>query len=175
MRRVRYAVGMSLDARIADPEDGVGWMIGDPEYDGTAFFTEIDTMLMGRRTFEAARRQGGGAMRGIRGYVFSRTLRAEDFPGVTVVAEDAAGTVAALRAEESGRDIWLAGGGELFGSLAEAGLVDTVEIGLNPILLGGGIPLVPSLPRSVRLTLTESRAYGSGLVVLRYDVRRDSA
>ncbi|HEU0080039.1 MAG TPA: dihydrofolate reductase family protein [Longimicrobiaceae bacterium] len=173
MRRVRYAVGMSLDAYIADPADGVGWMIGDPEYDGMAFFREIDTALMGRRTFEVAVRQGGGAMPGIRGYVFSRTLRAEDFPDVTVVADDAAGVVAALRAEDTGRDIWLAGGGELFGSLAEAGLVDTVEIGLNPILLGGGIPLAPSLPRSVRLELTESTAYPGGLVILRYDVRRE--
>ena len=175
MRRVRYAVGMSLDAFIADPEDGVGWMIGDPEYDGMAFFREIDTALMGRRTFEAAVAAGGGAMPGIRGYVFSRTLRAEDFPDVVVVAEDAAAVVAALRAEDTGSDIWLAGGGALFASLAEAGLVDTVEIGLNPILLGGGIPLVPSLPRSVRLELTECTAYPGGLVILRYDVRRDPA
>ncbi len=171
MRRVRYAVGMSLDAYIADPADGVGWMIGDPAYDGMAFFGEIDTALMGRRTFEVAVRHGGGAMRGIRGYVFSRTLRAEDFPDVTVVAEDAAGTVAALRAEPGGKDIWLAGGGGLFRTLAETGQVDTLEIGLNPILLGGGIPLAPSLPRSVRLELTECTPYPSGLVVLRYDVR----
>lgn len=173
MRRVRYAVGMSLDAMIADAEDGVGWMIGDPEYDGIAFFREIDTALMGRRTWEVALKHGGGAMPGIRGYVFSRTLRAEDHPGVTVVAEDAAGVVAALRAEDTGRDIWLSGGGELFRTLAAAGLVDTVEIGLNPILLGAGIPLAPRLPRAVGLELRESTAYRSGLVVLRYDVRRD--
>ena len=175
MRRVRYAVGMSLDAFIADADDGGGWMIGDPKYDGMAFFREIDTALMGRRTWEAAVRGGGGSMPGIRGYVFSRTLRPEDHPGVTVVAEDAEGVVAALRVEEGGKDIWLAGGGELFRALAAAGLVDTVEIGLNPMLLGSGIPLAPRLPHPVRLELTESRAYGSGLVVLRYDVRRDPA
>jgi dihydrofolate reductase len=175
MRRVRYAVGMSLDAFIADAEDGVGWMIGDPAYDGMAFFGEIDTAVMGRRTFEVAARHGGWAMPGIRGYVFSRTLRPEDYPEVTVVTDDAAGVVAALRAEESDRDIWLAGGGELFRTMAEAEMVDTVEIGLNPVLLGGGIPLAPSLPRSVRLELTGCTPYPSGLVVLRYDVRRGSS
>jgi dihydrofolate reductase len=163
---------MSLDAFIADPQGGTGFLVSDPDYDQNAFFKSIDTVLMGRKTFEVA---GGQSYRGLRTYVFSRTLRPEDFPGVTIVsAEDAASTVAALRAED-GKDIWLCGGGELAGSLLEAGLVDTVEIGMSPILLGQGVPLVAPLPRPARLELVEHQVYRSGMVVLTYAVRRDEA
>jgi len=172
MRRNRYGVGMSLDAFIADPEGGTGWLVMDAEYDQKAFFASIDTVLMGRKTFEVA---GKRPYPGLRTYVFSRTLRPDDFPGVTIVSpEDAVSTVAALRAEE-GKDIWLCGGGELFCSLAAADLVDTVEVGINPILIGQGVPLAPALPRSVHLELTKHEIYRSGLVILIYAVRRDPA
>lgn len=172
MRRVRYGVGMSLDAFIADPQGGTGFLLQDRDYDPGPFFASIDTVLMGRKTFDVA---GGQSYPGLRTYVFSGTLRPEDFPGVTIVsAEDAASTVAALRGEE-GKDIWLSGGGELFASLLEAGLVDTVEIGLSPVLLGEGVPLVAPLPRAVRLELVEHQVYRSGMIVLTYAVRREEA
>ena len=170
MRRVRYGVGMSLDAFIADPQGGTSFLLQDRDYDPGPFFASIDTVLMGRKTFEVA---GGKPYPGFRTYVFSRTLRPEDFPGVTIVsAEDAVSTVAALRDEE-GKDIWLSGGGELCGSLLAAGLVDTVEMGVSPILLGQGVPLVAPLPRAVRLELVEHQVYRSGMVVLIYAVCRE--
>ncbi len=170
MRRVRYGVGMSLDGYIAGPGDTLDWMISDPAYDQGAFFRGIDTVLMGRRSYEVALRHGGGSAPGMRSYVFSTTLAADEHPDVVVVsADDAAATVAALR-EEDGKDIWLAGGGVLFASLLEAGLVDTVEVGIMPALLGGGVPLLPSLSRLARLELTHSEAFPSGLVVLHYAV-----
>lgn len=170
MRRVRYAVAMSLDAYIAGPAGEHDWIIMDPAWDFAAFYDTIDTILIGRRTFEFVHRGGGSSMAGMRTFVFSRTLRAEDFPKVTIEA-DAVATVAALRAEE-GKDIWLFGGGVLFRSLLEADLVDTVEVGIMPILLGQGIPLLPNLPRSTRLELTHSETLPSG-VSLNYTVRRD--
>ena len=172
MRRVRYGVGMSLDAFIADPQGGTGFLVTERDYDPRPFFASIDTVLMGRKTFEVAGRR---PYPGLSTYVFSRTLCSEDFPGVTIVsAEDATATVAALRAEE-GKDIWLCGGGELCGSLLAADLVDTVEVGLSPILLGRGVPLVAPLPRAVRLELVEHLAYPSGMVILTYAVRREEA
>lgn len=171
MRRVRYGVGMSLDAFIADPQGGTGYLVSDPDYDQNAFFKSIDTVLMGRKTFEVA---GGRGFPGLRNYVFSGTLRQEDFPDVTIVpAKDAVSTVAALRAEE-GKDIWLSGGGELSASLVEAGLVDTVEVGLCPVLIGQGVPILAPVPRTVRLELAEHQVYSrSGMVVLIYNVRRE--
>lgn len=175
MRRVRYSVATSLDSYIAGPSDEHDWIIMDPAIDFGAFFKTIDTVLMGRRTFEVAQRQSPGQnpMPGFRTYVFSKTLRAEDHPDVTVAA-DPVSSVAKLRAEE-GKDIWLFGGGSLFRSLLEADLVDTVEVGVVPILLGQGIPFLPSIPRSVRLELQDTETYPTGIVILRYTVRRDAA
>lgn len=173
MRRVRYGVGMSLDACIADAEGGVGFLMMDRAYDPRPFFAAIDTMLMGRHTYEAALRMGGGTgYAGLRGYVFSRTLRPDDHPGVTV-ASDAVATVTALRREPGDKDIWLCGGGALFAGLVGARLVDTVEVGISPVLVGGGIPLAGPLPlpKPVRLALTHHDVLSSRMLVLYYDVR----
>lgn len=170
MRKVRFFAAISLDAYIADPNGGYEWIVMDPAIDFAAFFDTIDTVLMGRRTFEVALQQGGAAaMPGRRTYVFSKTLRPEEYPSVEV-AEDAVSTVAALRAED-GKDIWLMGGGVLFRSLLEAGLVDAVELGVIPVLLGQGIPLLPPVRQSVRLELTGTEVYPSGIVSLKYEVQ----
>ena len=77
--------------------------------------------------------------------------------------------MAALR-DEPGKDIWLFGGGSLFRSLAEAGFVDSVEIAIVPILLGGGIPLLPPTTGQIKLALTSHKVYRAGIVALNYDV-----
>jgi dihydrofolate reductase len=171
MRRVRYQVAASLDGYIAGPGGEADWIIMDPEIDFGALWAQFDTLLMGRGTFEAMVRMGHAETPGMRTFVFSRTLRPADHPGVTVVADRVDETVAELRAEE-GKDIWLFGGGLLFRSLAELGLVDTVEVGLIPVLLGGGIPLLPPPARQVKLELTGHRVYGTGIVMLEYAVKK---
>ena len=103
-------------------------------------------------------------------YLFSRTRRPEAHPDVTIVADHAAETVAALRAEPGDGDIWLFGGGRLFRALAAAGQVDAVEVTVVPVLLGGGVPLVEAgLPRT-RLQLQRTHRYPTGMVSLIYDV-----
>src|SRR5262249_41612521 len=126
----------------------------------------------GRRTFEGMARgkKKPGAMPGMRTFVFSRTLRQRDYPKVTIVAADAAETCAALRAE-SGKDIWLFGGGLLFRSLLDAGLVDAVEVAVIPVLLGGGVPLLPPPAGRAKLKLTGHKVYKTGIVSLEYAVQ----
>jgi dihydrofolate reductase len=162
---------MSLDGFIAGPSGNYEWIPPDPGVDFGAFFKKIDTAVMGRRTFEVALANGSTAMPGMRSVVASRTLRQEDYPEVTITA-DAVATVAALRLE-GGKDIWLMGGGDLFKDILTAGLVDTVEVGVIPILLGEGLPLLPTISQSTRLKLTQHEAFPSGVVLLRYDVVRD--
>jgi dihydrofolate reductase len=73
-----------------------------------------------------------------------------------------------------GKDIWLFGGGGLFRTLLDAGLVDTIEIALIPVLLGGGIPLIPAGPRSPLLQLTNCQPLPTGIVMLTYAVDADA-
>jgi dihydrofolate reductase len=170
-RRVRYAVAMSLDGFIAGPSGEFDWIIMDPEIDFRAIYRQFDTMVMGRRTFEVVKEAGGrGLTRGMQVFVFSRTLRQKDNPGVTI-ADDPEGVMAGLRSKP-GKDVWLFGGGSLFRSLAELGLVDTVEVAVIPVLLGQGLPLLPPPAKRVSLKLTGHRLYAkTGIMSLEYAVQ----
>ncbi|MBV9773033.1 MAG: dihydrofolate reductase [Gemmatimonadetes bacterium] len=172
MRPVRYNVAATLDGYIAGPGGEFDWIPEDPAVDFAALFARVDTVLLGRRTYETVLRNGPTPWaEDARVYLFSRTLRPEDAPGATLVSEDAAGVVAALRAEPGDGEIWLFGGGELFRDLLAAGQVDTVEVTVVPVLLGAGVPLLPAgVPRTT-LALTHSQVYPSGMVALHYSVR----
>ena len=174
MRRIRYSVAMSLDGYIAGPGDEFDWIVMDPDLDFAGMTERFDTYLIGRRTFEAT---GGRdqSSSGVRTFVFSRTLRQSDYKKVTIVGESWKELVQSLR-EEAGKDIWLFGGGSLFRSLAEEGFVDTVEVGVIPTILGGGVPLVAEPASRIGLTLEEHRVYKkTGTVSLVYAVNHPRA
>jgi dihydrofolate reductase len=167
-RRVRYQVAASLDGYIAGPNGEYDWIVMDPDIDFVALAKQFDSYLMGRKTYEMMRRDGHMVEGAI--YVFSRTLRQADHPDVTIVADDPEGAVLELKARR-GTDIWLWGGGQLFRSLLELGLVDRVEIAVIPALLGAGIPLLPGPALRRSLTLESHRLYPkSGVVLLEYAV-----
>ena len=169
MRRVRYQVACSLDGYIAGPGGEYDWIVMDPEIDFDALFAEFDTLLMGRATYEAS-----GAFPDKKVYVFSRTLRQQDHPGVIIVADQVKETVDELR-RQPGKDIWLYGGGQLFRSLLELGCVDSVEPAVIPVLVGEGIQFLPPPAARHGLRLTSYRLYQrSGIMLLRYDVARQT-
>jgi dihydrofolate reductase len=171
MRQVRYSVAASLDGYIADASGGFDWIPQDPDVDFAAIFARVDTVLIGRRSYELVHRSGiapwGPKMRV---YVFSRTLQPETHPDVMVIGANAAEVVAALRAEPGDGDIWLFGGGQLFSSLLADGQVDAVEVTVVPVLLGSGVPLAaPGITRA-ELRLQHTHRYPSGMVSLVYAV-----
>ena len=88
MRRVRYVVAMSLDGYIAGPNGEADWIIMDPEIDFQALFEQFDAFLLGRKTFESMGGTGGGRQSGVQTIVFSRTLRQQDYPNLTIVSEN---------------------------------------------------------------------------------------
>ena len=170
MRRLRYSVAASLDGFIAGPEGEFDWIPMDDAIDFGAFMSKFDTAIMGRRTYDLVRsQQEQSAVEGMRTYVFSRTLEPGENAGVTIVADDAARFVAGLK-EEDGKDIWLFGGGVMFRSLHDAGLVDRVEVGIVPVLIGSGIPLLPPGDKRVRLRHVKNEAFPSGIILGKYDV-----
>ena len=105
----------------------------------------------------------------MRTFVFSRTLREIDDPGVQVVTSDAVEFVRRLK-QEPGKDICLMGGGELAQSLLAAGLVDKIGLNIHPILLGSGIPTFRDFGHRIKLTLTECRTLEGGCILANYNV-----
>lgn len=175
-RRIRYHVACSLDGYIADEEGGAEWIVHEPGIDFQEFSAQFDTFLMGRLTYEPMMQMDttGMGMSGTEVVVVSRTLRPEDHPGVTIISHDLEGRVRELR-ERPGKDIWLFGGGELFRSLLELGLVDTVEPAIIPVVLGAGRPFLPGPEIQRYLTLRSHRVYPSGIVWLEYEVQLPKA
>jgi dihydrofolate reductase len=170
MRPVLYRVAASLDGYIAGPRGEMDWIVHDPAVDFAKIYQSVDTVLLGRRTYELTRQPGAPPWpEGWQIYVFSRTMPPEDQPGLTVVSADAATRVASLRAQP-GREIWLFGGGSLFRSLLGAKQVDVIEVLIVPVLLGGGIPFLETGAPLTRLALEHVERYPSGLLSLRYRI-----
>ncbi|MEQ1858096.1 MAG: dihydrofolate reductase family protein, partial [Longimicrobiales bacterium] len=168
---LRYQVATSLDGFIADDKGGYDWIVMDPDIDFGALMAQFDTLLMGRGTYEIA--GGGGPGFGDKAvYVVSTTLDPKQHKKVTIVSKDVEAFVADLK-KQSGNDIWLFGGGVLFRSMLEAGLVDRVELAIIPVLLGAGIPVLPGLDGVAKLKLDEVTRYPkSGTMLLGYEVVR---
>jgi dihydrofolate reductase len=169
MRRLRYNVAMSLDGYIADSKEAFDWIPNDDTVDFAGLFARVDTYLLGRRTYETVLANGEPPWRaGTRVYVVSRTLPPGSRDGVTFTRDDPVALARSLRNEAGDGEIWLFGGGQLFAGLLAAGQVDSVELTVAPVLLGGGVPVVTALPERAILTLSHTHVYPSGMVALYY-------
>lgn len=167
MRQLRYSVAASLDGYIAGPNGEFDWIVIDPEIDFTSMYDGYSALVMGRRSYDVS---GGGGAPALPTYVYSRTLPEGERDGVTFV-RDAVSHVKALKQAAEQKPLWLWGGGELFRNLAEASLVDGVDLAIIPVLLGGGIPLLPTPGPRLSLRLRTHRLYATtGTLALEYDV-----
>jgi dihydrofolate reductase len=171
MRQLRYSVAASLDGCIAGPAGEFDWIPMDPDIDFAAMYAGFSGLVMGRRSYDVFVATGGAVGLALPVSVCSRTLAEGGRDGVTVV-HDAVSHVRSLKSVD-GKPLWLWGGGELFRVLAQAGLVDGVDVAVIPVLLGGGIPLLPSPGPRLDLELKAHRLYPkTGTLFLEYDVRR---
>lgn len=173
MRPVIYSLAISLDGYIARPDGAFDWIPEEPTLDWGAFMDRFDAVLVGRSTWEVTLAQPKEYWPTVPVSVFSDTMEPEDAGTATVVRRaDSFETVETMRAGQ-GKAIWLMGGGVLFRSLLDAGLVDQVETAVAPVLLGEGLPLLTA-GADCKLRLKEHRTYPSGLVNLLYDVERST-
>lgn len=172
--RIRFSAAVSLDGYVAGPNGEADWIVPDPEVDFLARMAQFETLLVGRRTFEVMVRARRTTMPGLRTIVLSTTLRQADHPDVTVIGSDAEAAVQHLRVNAR-KDIWLFGGADAFRRLLDAGLVDSVELAIEPVLLGGGIPLLREARHRHPLQLVAHHVSKVGIVHVEYGVRQAKA
>ena len=183
MRTVTYGGAVSLDGFLAGAHGAIDWLHFSKDVREVTkdYWKNVDTILMGRKTYQVAASQGRAGGKNakkktgragkvaMRSYVFSRTLQAIDDPSVELVAGDAVEFVRDLK-RRPGKGICLMGGGELAQSLLAADLVDQIGLNIHPILLGSGIPTFRDPGHRVRLALTECRMIDGGCVLAYYKV-----
>lgn len=138
------------------------------------YWKSVDTILMGRKTYEVALKHSQGKnspYSGIKTYVFSRTLKSGADENVEIISENATDFVGKLK-RAKGKDICLMGGGDLAKTFFEADLIDEIGFNIHPILLGAGIPLFYEMNRQIDLELIDCKTFKNGCVLVTYRVKR---
>jgi dihydrofolate reductase len=173
MRKIVLGLGMSLDGYIARPNGDIDFLFLPKDYSMAPFFATIDTALMGRKTLEVGLKMSGGSLpdMGLATYVFSHSQPPGEPKGWTYVNDSPAEFIGELR-KNPGKNIWLMGGGELARDFLKADLVDELQIGVIPVLLGEGIPLFPSGFPQRNFSLIENKTYSQGMIALKYERTR---
>lgn len=177
MRKVTFGGANSLDNYIAGSNGELDWLMWSKEVAEITgdYWQNVDAILMGRKTYEAAlKMNAGGASFGggeIKCYVFTRNPKTEVAAGVELISEDACGFLARLK-RKKGKEICVMGGGDLAKSFFEAGLIDEIGFNIHPVLLGSGVPLFHQIKQRIALHLLECRALKNGCVFVRYQVKK---
>jgi dihydrofolate reductase len=160
MRKVLLNVAITLDGFIAGPNGEYDWCFTDADYGMTGFLQSVDTIIMGRKSYEIAV-QYGEPYPDKEVIVFSATIQQTPFQNVKIINGNIPDFVKSMTLQE-GKNIWLYGGAVITEPLIENNLIDEFHLAVHPIILGDGIPLFKNIKRS--LTLIDSITYPSGLV-----------
>ncbi len=174
-RRVVLYIASSFDGYISGPNGELDWLPtgegeGGEDYGYNEFYDSIDTVLMGRTTYEQVLSfDVPYPYAGKTSYVFTRSPVVENDQHATFVSEDISAFTERIQ-KSPGKDIWLNGGGKLVTAFMDAGLIDEVILTIIPIVLGDGIPLLDRLNKRVGLKLIEANSYDNGFVQLHYEV-----
>ena len=179
MRKIKLYIASSLDSYIAGENGNIDWLFSDSDYGYAKFYDSIDTILVGRKTYDQSLTFEEYPYKGKKVYVFTRSTEEKENKNVTYdveyIDEDIPSFARLLiqQSSDEKKDIWLLGGGEIVSILLNAGLVDEIILSIHPIILGKGVPLFPSIKKRVKLQLQQSIPFKSGLVQLCYYVPKN--
>lgn len=177
-RSVIVHIGTSADGYIARPDGDLEWLTSRPAPEGFYgmgdFMKSIDTMLLGRKTYEASLRMGARFDTTGRYVVFSRHAPPADIPSGVEFVNGAIGSFVSRLREQPGKDIWLMGGGELIASFLDEHAIDEFVVSVVPVFIGDGIPLIARRHRHVPLALQSVERFEDGVVQLHYRVQTHS-
>jgi dihydrofolate reductase len=178
-RKIIVECATSADGFIARKDGGLDWLIERPHpkdnYGMGAFYRSIDTILLGRKTFDVALEFERQGMRPfdpkLKYFVFSRSIPGTPLPkAVEHVAEPIKQFATKLRAKR-GKHIWMMGGSEIIAAFLDEGEIDELSIHVMPVFIGEGIPLIAPRHRSVELKLLATKSFPDGVVGLHYAVQ----
>jgi dihydrofolate reductase len=172
MRPLVCFIATSLDGYIAGPAGEIDWLFTDQDYGYTSFYANVDTVVMGRKTYDLCLTFPEYPYPKIPNYVWSRTLHGTA-EHVAFVAGDIAELLKGLKNKE-GKTIWLVGGSALVGEAIKHDLLDELIVSVHPIVLGDGVPLYPrGLPKT-QFQFIKAEAFNTSLVQLTYQKIRRS-
>lgn len=177
MRKVVLALALSLDGFVARENGDVDWLKMEDLTEGAEemneFFASIDAIFYGRKTYEKGLEMSGGKDYygdRIMNYVFTRTPRQSRRKNLHFVSENVKEFVENLKSQ-NGKNIWLMGGGDLAKTFFEEHLIDELILGIQPTILGKGLPLFLPHARQSDLELTDVKTRRSGSVQISYRVK----
>lgn len=166
-RKVIAGLGISLDGYIARLDGSVDFLFMPKDYSMGPFLKTVDTLVLGRKTYEDGLKMGGSFNKSTTNYVFSKTLAPGERNNVIFTNESPSAVIAEI-SKKPGKHIWLMGGGILIRDFLKEDLVDELYLGVVPTLIGEGIPLFPSGFPQREFDLIENKSYSQGLIALRY-------
>lgn len=174
MKNVTLYIAASLDGFIARADGSIDWLpvpdAGGVDYGYGAFLETVDTLVMGRKTYEQVLTLGPWPYADRRCVVFSGTRAGQRDERAEFIDCDIAACVRELREEAGDGVIWLVGGAEVIAGCLAGGVVDEIILTMVPVLLGEGVRLFPETTWMTRLRLAEVRSFADGLVQQRYEV-----
>ena len=170
MRKIILGVAVSLDGFIEGPNGEYDWCFMDQDYGFSDFFKRVDTIFVGRKTYEMSlgMESGVAGFPKFKEYIFSKTLDKVK-NGATLIKDNIQNEIEKIK-KDKGKDIWLFGGASLTTSLMNLGLVDELSLAVHPIILGSGKPLLQNIKERISLKLLDTKTYSTGLVSLTYNV-----
>jgi len=176
MSRVFFQEFVSLDGYVEGRNHELDWHVVDGDFNRyvASMLDAIDGILLGRLTYQlfaaywpTATNPEACRMNELPKVVFSRTLKKVEWQNARLATAPAAEEVARLK-REPGRDLAIFGSANLAASLVPHGLIDEYRFFVNPVVLGGGTPLLRDLAQRTKLQLTKSETLASGVVALYY-------
>ena len=180
MQKVIYYVASSLDGFIAGVNDDISKFV--PRGKGVEKYLSdlqnFQTVIIGRRTYEFGYQfglvPGQPAYPHMEHHIFSETLKIDKLANNVRIEKKSIERIKEIT-EESKTDIYLCGGGQFAGWLLDNGLIDILKLKLNPIILGGGIPLFGNSKSSLLGHLIEKESFDDGLEILTYDLKKNTS
>ena len=180
MKKVVLYVACSLDGYVATPDHGVKWLenLDNPDgndYGYKDFLTSIDTILMGRKSYEVVRSFDiDWPYPDKKVYIISRQHDLTiDTPNTELITGDLVEELEKMKYVWGDKNIWLLGGGLTARSLLEHQCVEEIMLFTAPVLLGEGIRLFPESKTAVRLTLLGHKAFPSGMLFSHYQIIKE--